>query len=184
MKHNLSILIAVMGLQLFFCSCKIIPDPSVTLLQITLSEDFEIQTDSSDNSVDSVTFEARKSFDPNSNADFFSNRSKFAELTIDKLKYRVKSIGFQTADSLIEGKFELLNPATSQFETLAEDFNRKLIAGQEVEVNLNPAGKASLEKLLTSASPQFEIRMMGKMNKRPIHLILAPEIKLSVKTKI
>ena len=184
MKHNLRVVIAIVGLPIIFFSCKDISDPTLTLIRVSFSEEYSVQADSAGSSSDSTSFAVSKTFDPNDNSDFFSNRSKFAELEIEKLEYLVKDIAAQTADSLIEGKFELLNPSTNQYETLAEDFNRKLIVGQKVEVSLNPAVKASLIKTLTSASPQFEIRMKGKMDKRPIHLILAPEIQLSIKTKI
>lgn len=184
MKYNLSFVIVLIWSQIFFVSCDRIPDPTLTLLRVPLSQDITVRVDSVGGSSDSALFVASISLDANNNADFFSNRSKLAEVDIEKITYRVKEISSGSADSLIEGKFEFLNPSSGQFEVLTEDNNRKLAVDQVVQINIKPEAKSRLISILSSSSPKFDVRMRGKMNKIPISLIIALEIQLSLKTKL
>jgi hypothetical protein len=184
MKRNLRIVILQLGLFLISSACKEISVPSISILKVTLSENFELKADSAINPADSAVFISSRKIDPNSNADFFSNRSKMTELELEKLKYLVKEVAVGTADSLVEARFEFLNPATGQFEILAEDVNRKLYGGLEVQIPVRMEASQNLIGILKSSSPAVEIRMKGKMDKRPISIIIAPQIQLSLKVKI
>ncbi len=184
MKRSLSIFIFQLGFFLILFSCKDISAPGISVLKVNLSENFEIKADSAISQADSAVFLSSRKIDANSNADFFSNRSKMTELEIEKLKYLVKEVAAGSSDSLIEARFEFLNPATGQFETLAEDLNRKLYAGLEVQIPLMTEASQNLIGILKSSSPAVEIRIKGKMDKRPISIIIAPQIQLSLKVKI
>jgi hypothetical protein len=184
MKRNLNIVIFQLILFSFLSSCKDFSVPPVSVLTFALSGNLELKADAAGSPADSAVFISSLRIDANSNADFFSNRSKMTELELEKLRYQVKEVAAGTADSLIEARFEFLNPATGQFEILAEDLNRKLYQGLEVQIPLQAEARQRLIGILKSSSPAFEIRMKGKMDKRPINLIIAPQFQLSLKVKI
>jgi|GEM_PF-3627956 hypothetical protein len=184
MKQNLSIIIFQLGLFLILFGCQDISNPAISVLKVTLSEDFSIRADSATSPSDSAVFVSTQKFDANSNTDFLSNRSKMTEIEVEKLKYLIKEVAPGTADSLLEGRFEFLNPVTGQYETLAEDLNRKLYNGLEVQIPVRTEASQNLIAIFKSSVPTVEIRMKGKMNKRPINLIIAPQIQLSLKVKI
>lgn len=184
MKLTLSNVILQIGLFFVLLSCEDISNPAISELRISLTEDFSMQADSSGTPADSAGIYATKKFDANANADFFSNRSKMTTVEIEKLSYQVKAVAAGTSDSLVEGRFEYLNPASGQFELLAEDQNRKLLPGLSVDLPLNAGVNQNIASILTSSVPEIEIRMRGKMDKLPINLIIAPQIQLKIKVKI
>ena len=169
---------------LVFFSCDKISDLNLTLIRVPLTRSFEIKIDSAGPLADSASFSITKEFDPATENDYATNKSKLVEVQVDRIEYHIKSIASGTGDSLIEASFEFLNPSTGQYELLASDRNRKLSQDLVAELQLDKNAAARLASLFQGASPATQIRCRGRMNKLPLNFIIAPTIHLSLKSKI
>lgn len=158
--------------------CDEIEDLNLTNVSAPVESEFRIA--SSDSLAERSEF-----VDASTNSDYINNRSKIENIEIDRLEYQVKSIEAGTADSIIEGRIEYLNPANgNQPELLTTLNNKKFNVNVAQDLAFEPAVAEKLITIFKSNDPKVTLRVKARVNKKPVNVLLALKFYLKLKIKI
>lgn len=158
-------------------SCKELENLNLTDVSAPVSTDFVVYA------TDSIA-EKSETVDASTNQDYMNNRSKIDDLEISRIDFRLKTIAPNSADSLISGKFEFLNPVTNNYEVLASLNNHKLKVGEIKNLVFDAVVADKLVGIYKSADPKATIRFKAQANKKPVDCTVSTTLYLKLKVKL
>jgi len=179
--NSMKVLNLMLGLLsisvMLLSSCNELENINLTDVSAPLESEFVVFT--TDSTVEKVEF-----IDASTNSDYVNNRSKIDDVEITRLEYQIKSINPTSADSLIEGRFEFLNPVTNAYETLSNVNNKKLKLNISYEMPFDPIVAQKMIGVFKSSDPKVQIRFKASANKKPVDFLIALKLYLKLKVKI
>ena len=177
MKRSVLLMPLLMLLFILTTSCDEIEDINLTDVSAPIEAEFVI------NSTDS-TFQKEDMLDAATNSDYIDNRSKIDNIEIYRLEYQLKSINPASADSLIEGKIEFLNPVTNAYEMLSSLNNKRLRLNISEELAYEPAVADKMINVFKGSQPRVTIRVKGSTDKKPVDCTIGLKLYLKLKVKL
>jgi hypothetical protein len=158
-------------------SCTELNSLNLTDIAAPISTDFEVK------SADS-TGQKEEWLDATDNQDFVNNRSKIDNIEISKMEYQIKYLASSTADSLLEGGFEFINPATNLPIVLANVKNKKMVLNQAEVLPFDAVAAQQMVNVFKSTDPKCQIRFKASVNKKPVDFVVEVKLYLKLKVKI
>jgi len=158
-------------------SCSEINSLNLTDISAPISTDFEVK------SADS-TGQKEEWLDATDNQDFVNNRSKIDNIEISKMEYQIKYLAASTADSLLIGGFEFINPATNTPITLANVINKKMVVNRTETLPFDAVAAQQMINVFKSTDPKCQIRFRASVNKKPVDFLVEVKLYLKLKVKI
>ncbi len=122
--------------------------------------------------------------DLSNNPDFMNNKSKIESLEVKDILFNVTRLDSNSADTITDGKLEVLNPVTGTFQTLTS-YNKKILKRNWEEKVMYNSDIANLIINSVKNSPYRAIcRYTATMNKKPVDMDIEFTVRFNLKVKI
>jgi hypothetical protein len=122
--------------------------------------------------------------DLSKNSDFMNNKSKIENLEVKDITFKMTRLETGAADTIVDGKLEVLNPATGNYEALTSYTNKKLVLSQEELVVYNTAVTNVLINSVKNSPHRAIFRYNVKMNKKPVNMDIEFTVRYTLKIKV
>jgi hypothetical protein len=172
------IILPFLLLMLGFVSCDEVKNLTIQDVSAPINIDFNIQ------SADTNQISKVDSLDASSNTNFMDNRSKIENLEIDAIQYKVSSLDGGAADTMVNGKLEVKNPGTGNFETLCTFTNKRMIFNLLETASFDPNVANLLVASVKNSPYRSTLRYQATMNKKPVGMVVQFTVRLKLKVKV
>lgn len=116
--------------------------------------------------------------------DFINNKSKIQDLEVKDIMFKMTRLNGGAADTIVDGKLEVLNPSTGLYQTLTTYSNKRLILGLDELVVYNADIATLLINSVKNSPHRAIFRYTALMNKKPVNMDIEFTVRFNLKVKI